>query len=105
MVPTKQAQVTEARSCFECGKLVVDQDWRREYDYCSLACATAALPKRGAEVDDAQREYDNAMRMLDVRPESGRLWGVYHALMRAHCRRNGAELEIAMYRDGPRRRP
>ncbi len=104
MVLAKQAQVTEARSCLECGKPVADQDWRREYDYCSLACAKAALPKRAADVEAAQREYDNARRVLDVGPESARLWGVYHALMRAQRHRNGAELEIAMYRDGPRHR-
>jgi endogenous inhibitor of DNA gyrase (YacG/DUF329 family) len=104
MVLTKQAQV-KARSCAECGKVVVDQDWRREYEYCSLACATAALPKRSAEVEAAQRDYDNVRRILDVPPESSRLWGVYHVCMRAMGRRNAAEVEIAMYRDGPRQRP
>lgn len=94
-----------ARQCVECGKHVIDQDWRRDYDYCSLRCAQAALPKRTTEVADAQREYDNARRMLDVGPESGRLWAVYHALRRAEQRRNGTELEIAMYHDGPRHRP
>jgi endogenous inhibitor of DNA gyrase (YacG/DUF329 family) len=91
--------------CGECGNEVINQDWRRDYDYCSLRCAKAALPKRTTELADAQREYDNTMRVLDVAPESQRLWAVARALSRAARRRNGAELEIAMYRDGPRHRP
>lgn len=103
MALTKQVQVTVTgtRRCAECGEPVYDQDWRRDYEYCSGVCAEAALPKRCVEVEAAQRDYDNARRVLDVPPESSRLWSVYHALIRATSRRNGTELEIAMYRDGP----
>jgi hypothetical protein len=95
------------RFCEECKRPVVNQDWRRDYDYCSLNCARAALPKREKEADEALQQFQAWEFAAEHNGGEGRrfLESSRLQLSRATVRRNCAQLELQMYDGGPSPRP